>query len=62
MSIKDQRNAAHKFKDPNWWWYEEPTGIRIVHEVRDDDFNYLRTEYLSIEWRALRKALERRDK
>ena len=43
------------------WWYEEPSGISVVHEIREGD-RYIRTDTLNIPWRQIRAALKRKDK
>lgn len=60
MSDSDLQNAHHNI-DPTTWWYEEPSGICIVKEIRDSNDGLLRTEQFTILWRSIRAALKRKD-
>ena len=48
------------------WYYEEPKGIVVVHEVRHNKEGggpYIRTDILPlIPWRQIRISLKRKDK
>jgi hypothetical protein len=41
----------------NWWWYEEPQGICVVHHQGTKG-----AAMVNISWRSLRAALKRLDK
>ena len=44
------------------WYYEEPDGIEIIHEVRDSmTGDYVRTESIKIPWKMIRASLKRHD-
>lgn len=57
MSKRDLRAKPHHLND-DWWWYEEPQGICIVHYMGIRRGAYT----VKISWRALRAALKRLDK
>ncbi len=60
MSNQDLRLIPHKRrKDPDSWWYEEPQGLWVVVQYRDNGLRYL---HVQIPWRSLRAALKRKDK
>ncbi len=42
------------------WYYEEPKGILIVHEIYSKN-EYLRTDQLLIPWKMIRASLKRKD-
>ena len=44
------------------WWYEEPTGIHVIAELRGDNGMFLGTTQVQIPWRSIRAALARLDK
>ena len=56
MSNKDLKTAAHNIRD-DWWWYEEPQGLCIVHHQGTRG-----AATIDISWRAIRAALKRKDK
>lgn len=49
------------------WYYEEPRGIEIIHEIRVADHltgtlsRYVRTDHILIPWRKIRASLRRKD-
>jgi hypothetical protein len=44
------------------WYYERPGHIMLVHEVRDPNGEYIRTDQIKIPWRMLEKSHARRSK
>ena len=55
LSRKPQHITEHL------WYYEEKRGILIVHEIRDNEGKYIRTDQITIPWRKLRNSLKRKD-
>lgn len=45
--------------DRNTWFYEEPRGLLVVHEARDADGGYLRTDQFVIPWRKVVASVRR---
>ena len=43
------------------WYYEEPKGIEVIHEIRDADSKFIKCEHIRIPYRLLRKTLARVD-
>lgn len=44
------------------WYYEEPRGILVVHEARDEKTGaWIQTDQFKIPWWRLRKSLKRKD-
>ena len=42
------------------WYYEYPTYMLLVHEVRDRATNgYVRTDCIQIPWRQIKRSIER---
>ena len=41
------------------WWYEDPKGIEVLHQVVDDNGKHLRTEMMVIPWSAVLRAAKR---
>ena len=61
MANKDLMRKPHHFKtNPNWWWYEEPQGICIVHEIILTG-DRAKTSMVTIPWKSIRAALARKD-
>jgi len=44
------------------WYYEYPTYLLLVHEVRRDDGTHIRTDTVKIYWRKIEASLARRHK
>lgn len=44
--------------DKGNWYYEEPCGIDVVHEVYDTG-EYIRTDHILIPWRKLAVTMKR---
>jgi hypothetical protein len=42
------------------WYYEEKGRIEVIHEIRDNDDSYVRSDHFVIPWRKLKKSLERK--
>lgn len=61
MSKKHLSPRPHNIK-PGSWWYEENSGIEVVHQIRDDYGKYIRTDHIRIPWVSIRAALKRKDK
>jgi hypothetical protein len=67
MSNKDLKLTPHQLTKEvdqhggETWWYEEPGGICIVHEIYDQGVHE-RTDLIKIPWRSIRAALQRKDK
>lgn len=45
--------------DKNNWYYEDPDGIDLVHEVLNKQGLHVSTEHIKIPWKMLKKSLER---
>lgn len=60
QSISKFLSRAPKRVNDMVWFYEEPRGIEIVHEIRNDGGKgkYIRTDTFLIGWRTLEAALE----
>lgn len=41
------------------WYYEYPTYLLLIHEVRDKDNRYIRTDSIQIPWRKIKASLLR---
>lgn len=41
------------------WYYEYPTYLWLVHEVRDGTGNYVCSENIKIPWRMLKRSMAR---
>lgn len=41
------------------WYYEYPTCMLLVHEVRDASDGYIRTDSIQIQWRKIAVSLKR---
>lgn len=41
------------------WYYEYPTHLLLVHEVRTREGVYIRTDQIKIPWRKIEKSLAR---
>lgn len=61
MANKDLKLSPQNI-DPFWWWYEEPSGIHIIHEMRDKNGRFIETQQRCIPWDSVRAALRRKDK
>jgi len=46
--------------DNDNWYYEEETGIRIVHIVRNDKERQLQTDQFYIPWKRLLESVVRK--
>ena len=44
------------------WYYEEPIGIIMVHEVRDKNGNFIQTDTFVIPWRMMRLTMKNFEK
>jgi hypothetical protein len=44
---------------PNDWFYEENDHLLLVHEVREADGKYIRTDQIKIPWRRIEASLKR---
>jgi hypothetical protein len=42
------------------WYYEERSNLLLVHEVRDKDGSWIRTDQIKIPWRKIEASLMRR--
>ena len=56
MSKAHLKRAPHTINE-DWWWYEEPQGICVVHHMGTRG-----AFTVEIPWRSLRAALKRLDK
>ena len=62
MSDTDLKLHAHKIRGhTDAWWYEDPKGIAVVVEFRDEDGTHQESKIILIPWNMLRPALERKD-
>jgi hypothetical protein len=41
------------------WYYEYPTHMLLVHEVREPDGTHIRTDSVKIYWRKIEQSLKR---
>jgi len=57
-----KRDAHHPGGLTNWWWYEEPRGMFVIHQQTDAQGNTMQPASVVIPWSALRAALRRKDK
>lgn len=64
MANKHLKRDAHRLAGrTNWWWYEEPMGIFVLHEAAPGAPGMaVRPASITIPWSALRAALRRKDK
>jgi len=63
MSDKDLHTSPHAVRGmPEAWWYEEPKGITVVVEFRDNAGDHLGTKQVPIPWYMLRNALARKER
>ena len=44
------------------WYYEEPKGLVICHEIHCDDCKSVDCKQFTISWRRVRAALKRKDR
>jgi len=60
---RDNMRLSHNPQDvtPELWYYEEPKGINIVHEIRHGG-NYLQTDQILIPWAMIRQSLKRKER
>lgn len=58
------RCSPHKVRsNSEVWWYEDPKGITVVHEIRHGSKGwYERTDSFVIPWWVIRRALARKDR
>lgn len=52
MADKHLKREPQRTKAKDWWWYEEPRGIMVVHDGL----------VMLIPWSILRNALARKDR
>jgi hypothetical protein len=50
----------HTIND-NVWYYQEPKGLRLVHEIFNNGV-YVRTDQIIISWKRIKVALSRYEK
>lgn len=63
MSDKHLKLSPHRIAhDQTAWWYEQPSGIRVVQEYHTQFGELIGTRTVVIPWRAIRGALIRKDK
>jgi len=55
MANKDLKRNPHHVNEGSWW-YEEKHGITVVAPTKTN------AKLIKISWKALRKALKRKDK
>lgn len=48
--------------DKHNWYYEYRSHLLLIHEVRDADGNYCRTDSIKIPWRSIERSRDRRPK
>lgn len=41
------------------WYYEERSGVTLIHEVYDENKLYVRTDRIVIPWRMLKATMQR---
>jgi len=41
------------------WYYEYPTYLLLVHEVRDNSGRYIQTDQIKLHWRKIGKSMRR---
>jgi len=44
---------------PNFWYYEEPEGLMIVHRIENNEGEYIRTDQILIPWREILNSVKR---
>lgn len=52
------RLEPQKIKETDWY-YEYPTYMLLVHEVRRSDGTHFRTDSIQIPWRKIQESLRR---
>jgi hypothetical protein len=45
--------------DKHNWYYEYPSHLLLVHEVREPDGAYVRTDSVKIPWRQIEVSMKR---
>jgi hypothetical protein len=60
---QDRLSRAPQNVGVNDWYYEEPKGIQVIHEIYDayDPTHYIRTDRVLIPWSMLRASVKRKD-
>jgi hypothetical protein len=46
--------------DEHNWYYEDKGGIDVIHEIRDEEGNYYRTDHIKIPWKKLLESVKRK--
>ena len=59
MADKDLSNEPQKVS-PCLWYYEEPKGLSIIHEIHRGNGAYLRTDQITIPWRKIMASVKRK--
>lgn len=61
MASEQKKGCSIKPQEINEfnWYYEYPGRIEVLHEVRDDKGNHIRTDVIKIPKRKLVASLER---
>lgn len=53
-------HKRHPFSiDRNTWFYDSEGGIDIIHEIRDKDGRYIRTDHIRMRWQSVLAAAKR---
>ena len=61
MSVKHLSTNPQQISATDWY-YEEASGLEVIHEVRDLNSNqYIRTDRFFIPWSKVRASLKRKD-
>lgn len=45
--------------DENNWYYEYPTYLLLVHEVKARDGKHIKTDQIKLSWRSLNLSMKR---
>ncbi len=46
--------------DEHSWYYEEARGINVVHEIKENNGAYYRTDQFLIPWKRLLESVKRK--
>jgi hypothetical protein len=53
------KDLAPQQIDETKWYYEMPTHLLLVYEIRDNEGRWIRTDQTKIPWAKLKRSLDR---
>lgn len=59
MADKDLSNKPQNIT-PYLWYYEEPKGLNIVHDIHFSNGTYMRTDQIRIPWYKIKASVKRK--